>query len=108
MYKFIVVLSTIILMYLLISTFKKSKVTYKSVDKKYKYLIEISLLNGEKRQIVIFSDMLYTNTMNLLREGKILQDFDKKLIFNDKEIMNVVPMSSVLSIQMEIKKIEID
>lgn len=44
MYKIIVVLGTLILMYFLISAFKYSEITYESTNKKYKYLIEILYL----------------------------------------------------------------
>lgn len=100
MYKIIVVLGTLILMYFLISAFKYSEITYESTNKKYKYLIEIFLVSGESHQIIIFSNVIYKSITDLLKNGNILIDFNKKLVFNEDGYTKEVLMKDVLVMQM--------
>lgn len=89
-----------IFLFLFVRTFKHSEVTYDAGNRRYRYWVDIFLVNGEKHQIIVFSDTIYKNVTELLERGNILIDFNKKLVFNEEGYTKEVLMKDVLVMQM--------
>lgn len=91
---------TVVFLFFFVRTFKHSEVTYDDGNRRYRYWVDIFLVNGEKHQIIVFSDSIYKNVTELLERGNILIDFNKKLVFNEEGYTKEVLMKDVLVMQM--------
>ena len=91
---------TAIFLFVFVRAFKHSEVTYDAADRKYRYWVEIFLVNGEKHQIIVFSDSVHKNVTELLERGNILTDYNKRLVFNEEGYTKEVLMKDVLVMQM--------
>lgn len=89
------------MLYILHQTVRRCEVTYQGFDKKYKYLVDVHLLNGIYHQIVLFSNMKYDRTDDLLLTANILLNGGRTLKFFEQNNVIEISMNKVLYLEMK-------
>lgn len=88
-------------LYILYKSIKTGEVTYQDYNKKYKYLVEVHLLNGLYHQISLFSNMKFDKIDDLLLTANILINGGRTLNFWKQNNSIEIPMSRVLYLEMK-------